>query len=79
VDEKRSGGEPGEQPQQPPPPPRGSAGEHPQSPSLREPRGDAAAGECVPSEEGGRKPPPDDLSEDPAHEPDGPLKDIKGG
>jgi len=29
--------------------------------------------------DGGRKPPPDDLENDPAYEPKGPLKEIKGG
>lgn len=29
--------------------------------------------------EGGRKPPPEDLQDDPAYEPDEPLKGIKGG
>jgi hypothetical protein len=31
------------------------------------------------TEDEGRKPPPDDLSEDPAYEPDDPMKGIKGG
>jgi hypothetical protein len=29
--------------------------------------------------DGGRKPPPDDLAKDPAYNPEGPLKGIKGG
>ncbi len=42
--------------------------------------GEGTADESASREaEGGRKPPPDDLQDDPAYEPDEPLKGIKGG
>jgi hypothetical protein len=37
---------------------------------------EAQPGEAV---DGGRKPPPADLEQDPAYNPEGPLKGIKGG